>query len=74
MNPTELILQQQVEMQAREIAELRTLVLSLRERLDKWAMEQRSAYTQLVGSSENWLDTPWNKSLLAQRRRDAKLP
>lgn len=67
MTPTELLLQQQLEIQAQELARLGAIVLCLQEKLDKWANSQRSAYAQLVGGSEDYLDTYYDKSLLTKR-------
>ena len=67
-----LLLQAIVQAQAQEIAELRTLVLYLQEGLNKWAIAQRSAYAQHLGSSEDYLDTPWNQSLLSKRSKEVR--
>lgn len=74
MTPTELLLQQQLEIQAQELAKLGKIVLSLQERLDKWATAQRSVYAQQLGDSEDFLGTYYDKSLLVKRHKMVRMP
>lgn len=62
----------QLEMQQRKITKLEQDVLHLQKTLHLYMMRQREIANVWVGSTEDYLDTPCNQSLLHNRQRKVR--
>jgi hypothetical protein len=62
----------ELELLRAEVADLRTFVLQLHERTRNFVMRYREAASDQLSHSEDWLDTPYDRSLLAKRREKVR--